>query len=359
MPMQGLPEPMLVYFTPDFRSANLYQELLADALDDACAHVEFIAYTREDWVTALRQPPDVLHLHWLPWFVSSPRWQNRILGTGAFLSWLVLLRIRGARVAWTVHNLESHDTPVPKWERFVRSSVGRIADVLFVHYPDAVEIVRSRFSLSERADIRIALHGAYPVESSAQRTGRGSAATADRSQSDVRFLFLGLVRRYKQVPVLIRSFRDLPSARAKLVIAGNVADDELESDIREAAVGDPRIRLRLEWLEDSEVDELLQDADVVVIPQLTALTSGTALLAMSYGKAVIAADTPHMRYLLQDDGGIRFSSTGPTALAGALAEMCSADFARMGERNRAVAASFTWQESAAEICRGYRAATSR
>ena len=80
------------------------------------------------------------------------------------------------------------------------------------------------------------------------------------------FLYFGMIRPYKEVPLLLRAFggtrRELPDVA--LVIAGESLDEGLTREVEEAAGHDPRIRPVLRFVPDHEVAELFDAADACV-----------------------------------------------------------------------------------------------
>jgi glycosyltransferase involved in cell wall biosynthesis len=62
----------------------------------------------------------------------------------------------------------------------------------------------------------------------------------------------------------------------------------------------------------------LRASDIVVLPYRASLTSGALLLALSFGRPVIAAASPHVRETVGDDEAILVPAGDRVALARAL-----------------------------------------
>jgi glycosyltransferase involved in cell wall biosynthesis len=73
-----------------------------------------------------------------------------------------------------------------------------------------------------------------------------------------------------------------------LVIAGRVFDQESEIKIRAHAEADSSILFQPVFIHDSEVQHYFNAADVVLLPYKHVLTSGAALLSVSFERPVIA-----------------------------------------------------------------------
>ena len=94
-------------------------------------------------------------------------------------------------------------------------------------------------------------------------------------------LHFGLLRPYKNVPLLIERFRQLAGDDHRLLIAGRPYDAAIRRGVERAAAGDARIALRLSWVPPDEVAQLFAACDLVVLPYRRILNSGAALLALS------------------------------------------------------------------------------
>ena len=109
----------------------------------------------------------------------------------------------------------------------------------------------------------------------------------------------------------------------------------------------PRIDLRLSFVPDDELPVLLAAADAVVLPFRDILTSGSAILAMSYGRAVIAPSLGCLPETLDPEAAILYDPLGPDALGRALEQALDADLEAMGAHARLLADHLAWRPIAA------------
>src|SRR5207253_2551648 len=103
------------------------------------------------------------------------------------------------------------------------------------------------------------------------------------------FAFVGRIEPYKNALALVRAFRATEDPALRLVVAG-AADESDAAELRAEAAGDSRIRLRLERVADSDLQTYLKAADLVVLPYRRIMHSGSALLALSFGRPVLVPD---------------------------------------------------------------------
>jgi beta-1,4-mannosyltransferase len=119
--------------------------------------------------------------------------------------------------------------------------------------------------------------------------------------------YFGLIRRYKGVEGLLTAFRGLGSAglalgALSLRIGGHPSSTELAEAVRGLAADDPRIALRLTFLSDGEVVELVTSSELVVLPYRFMHNSGGAFAALSLDRPVLLPDNAVNRLLAEEVG---------------------------------------------------------
>ncbi|MCK5379148.1 MAG: glycosyltransferase family 4 protein [Acidobacteria bacterium] len=135
-------------------------------------------------------------------------------------------------------------------------------------------------------------------------------------------LFLGLIRPYKGVDVLLEAFGRLPEdSRWRLVVAGEPwggLDKALSAQV-EALNLDDRVRLRFGWVPEAEVDQLLGAADVLILPYRSGTQSAVAPMALSRGLPVVSTDIGGLGEVVEHGvSGLLVEPNSPEALAEAL-----------------------------------------
>src|SRR5690606_40109602 len=95
------------------------------------------------------------------------------------------------------------------------------------------------------------------------------------------------------------------AANAELVIAGAPLNAQVEKDVRDAATSQ-HVHLHPHFVPDAEIQVYMNAADAVVLPYHDVLTSGAVVLAMSFGKACIAARIGCIPDMLDDAGAILY-----------------------------------------------------
>lgn len=336
---------------PDWLIGNPYQSLLAGGIEHVGVKMSFADYpgTEQPLMRLLQDRPDcrVIHLHWLAPYLDRLFWSRshfRFLARlGCRIIDLIRCKRRGVRLVWTVHNLLSHESPYPERERLVRQWLARLADVIVFHSEGARQTFEREIMTLPPGRVRIIPHGPYldvypqDTEKTDQLIQRLGLTPYPR-----RLLFFGAIRAYKGIPQLLEAFSRVRDHNLALIIAGKVYDEALGDMLRCAAKADPRIRLFPETVPDDLVAPLHDLADAVVLPFENILTSGSVILAMSLGKALLLPEHARSLGAVPDTGAAYYGSG--RSLAELMDALPSLPTAEMGRRNLSAMQSLSWIE---------------
>ncbi|MBM3889662.1 MAG: glycosyltransferase family 4 protein [Verrucomicrobia bacterium] len=259
------------------RAHNPYNSLLYGAMGSLGVQVDEFAPWR-----LLRGGYDVLHLHWPDASLNFPSPMKCLVRTCLMLGLLRLARLRGTKLVWTMHNLKSHEGPHPSlerffWRRFPQLLHGCIS-LSEAGHETALEQLPALCSLPAFVVPHGHYRGVYPDDLTREQARRQLNVPA---KSRV-LLYLGMIRPYKNVPHLIRTFRSLSDPEAVLLLAGKPFSPAMSGEIESAAAGDARVKLFLGFVLDADLQRYLRAADLVVLPFTEFSNSGSALLALSF-----------------------------------------------------------------------------
>jgi beta-1,4-mannosyltransferase len=239
--------------------------------------------------SAMQGGYDVLHAHWPDKALTAASWTGSAIRAAAALGIMEAAHLYGARVVWTAHNAESHESRHPRLERWFWSAFVRQVDAV-IHLSTAGRLaVEARYRALAACPQVVVAHGhyrgAYPdtVDRCEARRALGIPAGAQV------MTFIGKVRGYKNVPHLVRTVRALSPRAGEviLLVAGATQTPALAEEVLAAAGADPRVRLKLDHIPDAEVQHYLRAADLVVLPFTQITNSGSALLALSFDRPVL------------------------------------------------------------------------
>jgi glycosyltransferase involved in cell wall biosynthesis len=244
----------------------------------------------------------VIHIHWIhPYFLlGTAELPYRVPGTrliSAVSAAIFILQIKVAhrfvnRLVWTVHNLSNHEDRYSNLDRWVGMRLANQADVLQV-WDESTKTEAAEFFRIPSSKLAIVPHGDYLelARNTVCPTRSEAHDSLGISGYDRVFLYFGMIRPYKQVPMLIKTFSKLSIDNACLIVAGNPTQNDLEKRVRELGDSDPNVRLDLRHIPDSEIPTMFAAADFAVLPYKNVFNSGAAVLAMTLSTPVVA---PHM-----------------------------------------------------------------
>lgn len=280
-----------VFPRPD--PGNPYQALLGRALRHRGVETDTGPRLSPLWAASVPRE-DGVHLHWLEYFLISRRGGRRLgllfssARTLRTLTALGVLRLRRVPVVWTIHNLAPHESRHRRLERAGFRLTARLASRLHVHSRSAGARVVATLGLRDGSKLLVAPHGHYidayrpAIPRAAARRELGVPVDASL------YVVFGVVRGYKRIPEALDAFAALDQPKARLIVAGKVADPSLGQRIEAAAERDPRVQLRLGFVPDDEVNLLLGAADAAILNYEEVFSSGAMLAALSAGTPVVA-----------------------------------------------------------------------
>lgn len=239
------------------------------------------------FLTAWTLRPDYIHIDWLhSYYLRRTEWMTWILFPLFVVQVWVVRHIFGIKLVWTLHNIWPHDMPKYgpyKWARryfarnctwirvFDEGTIDRAAEVLGVS--------PNKFRVVPEGDYT----SFYPNTISSAEA-RVQLGLGDKEKV---LLYLGLIKPYKGVLELMTLFNQIPETEdTRLVIAGKAMDNRYLEALRKQL--NSRILFHEGFVDTNQLQVYYNAADVVVLPFKAIENSGSAILAMGFGKAIVA-----------------------------------------------------------------------
>lgn len=268
---------------------NPYLSRLASALAD-----EAVSTRSARYLAALVARPGHagwLHVHWPEWMLRDAS-RARARARAAWFDALVgTARFRGLRLAWTAHNLVGHDEPHTDLAWAARERWLSACDVVFGHFASAESDVRN---LGFRGTFALTPHPHFADDYPAAPDRNVARRALGYAPVDRVILAFGAIEPYKGFDRLARAFvRDAP-AHARLLIAGRASDPRAVAAVHRAIASDPRVRVETAFVPRERVPTLFAAADVLACTYGSFYTSGTAMLALSFGTPVLGPVQHHL-----------------------------------------------------------------
>ncbi len=233
-----------------------------------------------------------LHLNWPDTLYASPDPETQRRRFGGFVRVVERLKRNGTRILWTVHNEFPHENVDARFHRRANETLVGLADLIHVHFRAAETVLHEAYG-ADAGKVLVLPHGHYgdyygpPLPRAAAKATFGVPA-------DARLLLsLGYVRGYKGLERAVASFEACRDERLHYVIAGEPADEGLAAFLRAAAARNPRLVLHPRKIEERDFPRFLSAADAFLFPSREFFTSGSVMLALTYGLPVIAVPMNH------------------------------------------------------------------
>jgi glycosyltransferase involved in cell wall biosynthesis len=245
-----------------------------------------------------------------------------------------------------VHNPVDHDAG--RLQRLIARRVLARCQGLFTHAE-----VLGRQLADAYPDLPVRHHG-LPAVAGGAVPDRGDARRELGIPSGHRVaLFLGLIRPYKGINVLLDAAARLPEGSDWLVLVAGEPwrglGERLERRVAELGL-DRRVRLDLGWVPEPRVPVLLAAADVVVLPYLTGSQSAVAPMALAHGVPVLTTAVGGVAEVVADGvNGMVVPPADPEALTRALAALDPATLSKLAAGAAETAGELTWNGYAAAL----------
>lgn len=238
---------------------------------------------------------DVVHFHFF-----NLAWRN-------YLVLLLANKFFNVRIVSTIHDVDSFKSS----QKTLDSSFGLI-DQIIVHNEFS-----KRELLSKGVDeikIHVIPHGNYlPFVDSISSPPKGETEL-------LKLLFFGQIKEIKGLDILLNAMALVKKQtnNIHLTIAGrpwHYDSSKYENIIQDNKLDD-YVTTRFEFIPDEEVEGYFESTDVVVLPYKRIYQSGVLLLAMSYGRPVLASSLPAFTEIIEESKtGFLFEPNNPQSLA--------------------------------------------
>jgi glycosyltransferase involved in cell wall biosynthesis len=316
------------YFTPPGREHNGMRVVRLPTIRSK--HMETLVHTFLSTLHVLTQPCDVVHYH--------------ALGPALFS---LIPRLAGKKTVVTVQGL---DWQRKKWGR-IASTVLRMGERAAVSLPNRTMVVSQ--TLQQHYRKSYGAETSYVPNGGVLRERRPPDKIFDWGLQPGKYiLFLGRFSPEKGCHLLVEAFEELKTD-VKLVMAGASSYcDDYSRRLRSHASESIKM---LDWVSGEDLDELLTNAMIFVLPSDLEGLSLALLDAMGAGLCVLGSDVPENREAISD-AGFTFRRGDAVDLADRLRFLIANPAVRAAAgqaAKRRVREHYQWPQIAAEIAQVY------
>lgn len=341
-----------VVHLPNSTSDNPYQDNLVTALNQAGCDAKIIDDSIPYMFSIIRSwkkySADSIHVHWLcPLYRGANPLETTIKSLLLPIE-LILCHFLGISIVWTVHNVQPHEVEYPRLYILLCRLTSRVSDNIIVHCGSAVDdvMVTYRLPRSYEDKIHVVPHGNY-IDNYPNTVDQSESRSKLKIQSDVEvYLFFGTIRENKGVESLITAFTQIDDPDIRLMIVGDPKTPDHRKQVERLAEKDSRVEFSPGFVPDDELQYYFNAADAVVLPFSSVLTSGSAILSLSFGSPTVL---PAIGCVGELNGGTIFydPTAGETVLDG-LNRARERDLSRIGAEALSQAQELDWESIAEE-----------
>lgn len=272
---------------PDYRNTNPFQTML-------------LSQCREAGIWARPMPPPhqletapgspdgtlIYHISWTaPILGSAPDSSAAAARLDQTLERLEALRTAGGKLVWSIHNVMPHELPYPELELTLRRYLAGHADLIHVLCKQTFSAVEPYFTLPEDRVVVIP-HSSYEGVYSPRLSKEEARRILGIGAREV-VAFIGAIRPYKGLDLLLKAVDRLRYSRDLLLVIAGENRPHMYGDPPVEPGEDPGTLCIFERLSIERVEAVVRAADAVVLPYVTILNSGAAILALTLGRPVV------------------------------------------------------------------------
>lgn len=349
-----------VLMLPSFPE-NPYQVLLGRALNLRGVEVSYLPYShgkfpifRAAIARKNKDEIDIIHLHWIHAYLQR---KNKVAYTFLCLKLLldvILTRISGIKIVWTVHNLMSHDDPFPGLELWTRRALANSADRIIFMSQFSLDNATKKYKI-DPVKPAIIPHGNYrnyyppTIEKS---VARSELKLPEKGKI---YLHIGMLKPYKGTEEMLEVWqknRDYFEGDT-LLIVGKPYNEEYGEKIKKMTDKMEGVILDLRFVKNDKISLYFSAADLVILPFKNILNSGSLLLAMSYGKPIVAPRLGSIEEVLQEADSLLYDPQDESGLAQAWQKSTQIDLEKLGDIVAKVCDRYDWDRIAEQTLQVY------
>lgn len=302
-----------IYSIPNEVSGLEYLNLLYKHLMGRSEDGNIFELKKFSWSILFQRFPEgernIIHSHWETNIYGS----KYILVSLIRMAWrfpaLILFRMQGFKILWTMHNLKAHDYPHPWIDKIGKRIMWKLANKIIIQE----KLVAEKETKTRKTSKIICIpQGNYVGVYGPMWEGNriDLRLVYGLREEEVVLLALGSIRPYKELPPLIEVVNKIYNEgyKIKLIIMGKLSEDYRDI-VESKTTGLNSVLLIPRFVEDSKIPEVLALADYTIFYyDESSLSSAAMIMSLSYGTPVITRDVPASGMIRENVNGHIFHS---------------------------------------------------
>lgn len=220
---------------------------------------------------------DIYHFNWYESIDSKKTSIKRKI-------FIRILKLLNKKIVWTVHNNFPHEINKNKSEiiKFMEFMAKKSEKIHIL----CKDTVNNKYLEKYKEKIVCIPHGDYIGNYSRSEVDIYKRYRIDKSKKIM--LFIGQIRKYKNIEILIKAFYDSKMEQEfVLLICGNCTDEKYQKELKN--LSNENVFFDFNFIKDEELEGYLNASQIIVAPynKESSLNSGTLWMAMSYHKTMM------------------------------------------------------------------------
>lgn len=264
------------------KDRNPYNKILYDVFSEEFSINEFIKKK------VVRSRCDILHMHWpdhmlrlkAKWKIKLRLWKFRRL--------IQSMKNKGVKIVWTVHNMQPHESYFPRLMEDGLKLIVSLTDGFIFLSKESRRTFLAKYTLNEDQKTTVIPHIHYK-NYYASRSKADALARLVKYPKGLQILCFGLIRPHKGYERLFELACQIEGVdNVGWMLAGKPAKEGMSKKLLTELEKNNIVFGAYRHIDDCEVPDIFSAADAVFLPYEHILNSGTAILALSLNRRVIA-----------------------------------------------------------------------
>ena len=195
----------------------------------------------------------------------------------------------GKKIIWNLHNKIPHAAKdVSKAKEFMKT-MADLSYKIIIHSSETIEIIKE-ISGGNPVVLSKVVYVPHPNYIGAYGSERSENSLQNNKLS---LCFFGAVKKYKNIELLISAINELGFDDVELAITGRCRSGKYAKYLKGLIAGNNKIKTDFRFVKDAEIPQITSNCHLFVLPYNldSSLNSGATILAFSYGRSVISAET--------------------------------------------------------------------
>lgn len=284
-----------IVFNPDSNPENKYIERFVEGLTDLGYQISSLDNLFSSW--AHFRSIKLVHLNWFENLHKDRLYKS--LFRKVFV--LMMLKIFGKKIVWTMHNRESHEKETGRWSNWLTSLLHQYADAIVIHSNLSQQLLAIK-------NKELAYRTTYVPHPNFVGSYGEVQEQKNVMEGPLRLLFLGAIKPYKNIELLLHVCGRIGMG-VELRVCGHPSTTAYANELKQKAANNRNITLDLRFIPDEDIPHLIAEADLLVFPYdlSSSLNSGSVYLAFSYQRSVICPSIGTIMDLSEEAKGKLFT----------------------------------------------------